>query len=87
MASQEEINKVWKRGKPIKGKNPDTYRKDIKGNEIYKPSYGLDSKKGWEIDHIKPLNKGGSNAMKNKQPLQSGENKRKSDKYPYRKKK
>ena len=84
MANQEEIDKVWEKGKPIKGKNP-KHRKDSYGNEIYKPSYGKSTDKGWEIDHKKPINKGGSNSMKNKQPLQTSENKKKSDTYPYRK--
>lgn len=87
MASKKEIQKVWEKGKPIKGKNPDTHRKDVLGNEIYKPSYGKNSKKGWEIDHKKPKSKGGSESLRNKQPLQSQENKIKSDKYPYKKKK
>ena len=86
MASQEEIDKVWEKGKPIKGKNPNTHRKDAYGNEIYKPSYGKNSPKGWEIDHKKPKDKGGSDSIRNKQPLQSSENKRKSNKYPYKNK-
>jgi len=86
MASQEEIDAVWGKGKPIKGKDPDLYREDPYGNEIYKPSYGKQGEKSWEIDHKKPKAKGGSNAPKNKQPVQTDENRKKSDQYPYKKK-
>ena len=86
MASKKEIQKVWEKGKKIRGKNPNTYRKDEQGNEIYRHSYGKNSEKGWEIDHKKPKNKGGSDSLRNKQPLQTSENKRKSDKYPYKNK-
>ncbi len=87
MTSKKEIDKVWEKGKKIKGKNPNTHRKDVHGNEIYKPSYGKISEKGWEIDHKKPKNKDGSDSIRNKQPLQTKENRKKSDKYPYKKKK
>ncbi len=86
MPSKKEIDKVWEKGKPIKGKNPNTHRKDRYGNEIYKPSYGKNTEKGWEIDHKKPIKKGGSDSMRNKQPLKTEENRKKSDKYPYKKK-
>lgn len=34
MASKELIDKVWNKGNPIKGKDPDLYRKDPHGNEL-----------------------------------------------------
>ena len=86
MASEEEKRKVWEKGKKIRGKDPSTYRKDEMGNEIYWASYGKNSQKGWEIDHKKPVSKGGSESIKNKQPLQTKANKKKSNKYPHKKK-
>lgn len=77
-----KIDKVWEKGKVIPGKNPDLYRKDSHGNEIYKPSYGKNGAKSWEIDHKVPVSKGGSDSQKNKQPLQTDANRQKSDKYP-----
>lgn len=84
MASQKEIDAVWNKGKPIAGRDPDLYRKDPYGNTIYKPAYGTQGKMGWEIDHDKPKAKGGSEAMQNKQPVQTEANREKSDKYPFR---
>lgn len=79
----EDRRKIFNKAKPIKGKNPNTHRQDDFGNEIYFHSYGLNSEKAWEVDHIKPRSKGGSNSNRNLRPLQRTENRRKGDKYPY----
>ena len=74
----------WRKAKPIRGKNSNLYRKDSFGNTIYKPAYGRDSRMGWQVDHIYPKSKGGSNARRNLQALQTITNKRKSNKIPRR---
>ncbi len=79
---QKTIDKVWDKGVKIYSKNPNLYRQDSAGNEIYKPSYGKDSSKGWQIDHKKPASKGGSDNLRNLQPFQTEENKEKGDTYP-----
>ena len=82
MASKDEIDKVWGKGRKIPGKNQDLYRKDAHGNPIYKPSYGKSGEKSWHIDHVVPVAAGGSDSLSNKQPLQAKANLQKSDKYP-----
>ena len=86
MASEKQKQTAWENAKPIKGKNPDVYRKDTYGNVIYKPSYGKQSDMGWEVDHKHPVSKGGSDSPKNLQAVQWEENREKSNKYPYKKK-
>lgn len=71
---------VWDKGKKIRGKNPDLYRKDKEGNVLYKHSYGMYSEMGWNIDHSKPIDKGGTDHLNNLQPLNSKENSRKGNK-------
>ena len=72
-------NVVWSKAEKINGKNPNVYRKDPYGNELYYGSYGKYSEKGWQIDHIKPKNLGGSDDIKNLQALHSSTNASLSD--------
>ena len=71
---------AWKKARRVKGKNPNLYRRDSNGNVIYKPAYGRNSSMGWQVDHIRPKSKGGTDAGRNLQALQTGANKRKSNK-------
>jgi 5-methylcytosine-specific restriction endonuclease McrA len=84
MLPPDRVNQVWEKGQPIRGKDPDLYRRDAFGNELYKPSYGKQGPKSWEVDHIKPVSKDGSDNLRNLQPLQTDWNKEKGDKYPFK---
>ncbi len=79
--TKEQLDHIWDKGQPIRGKDPDLYRKDIYGNEMYKPSYGKTSEKGWEVDHSKPQAKGGTEHLNNLQPMNSSANRSKGDKH------
>ena len=79
--TQELLGRVWDKGQPIQGKNPDLYREDLYGNEMYKHSYGKTSAKGWEVDHSKPQSKGGTDHLNNLQPMNTSANRSKGDKY------
>lgn len=84
--SKEQLDQIFAKGKPVPGKDPDRYRTDACGNEIYRQSYGKETPMGWEVDHSYPKDKGGSDSMRNLRPLQSSENSRKRASYPYKKK-
>ncbi len=84
MASKRRRNTAWDKAQPIRGKNPGLFRRDPLGNEIYKPAYGKNGPKSWEVDHSKPKSKGGTNSPRNLQAMQTSANRRKSNKYPYR---
>jgi 5-methylcytosine-specific restriction endonuclease McrA len=79
----QRVEQVWQKGAPIRGKDPDLYRRDAFGNEIYKPSFGKGGEKSWEIDHIRPIAKDGSENLRNLQPLQTAANRAKGDTYPF----
>jgi 5-methylcytosine-specific restriction endonuclease McrA len=81
MPSQKLIDQVWEKGKDIRGKDPDAWRRDAEGNKIRNASYGTKGEFGWEIDHKKPVEKGGTDDPRNLQPLHWKENREKSDKY------
>ena len=78
-STNQKAQHVWKKARRVKGKNPNLYRRDAQGNLIYKPAYNRDSTMGWQVDHIWPRSKGGSDARRNLQALQTGANKRKSN--------
>lgn len=80
----DRVQEVWERGKKIPGKDPDLYREDAAGNVIYRPSYGKETEMGWEVDHKNPVDRGGTDNLRNLQPLQTEENKEKGKKYPYK---
>ena len=86
MTTRREILSVWKKSLPIRGANSGSYRKDAYGNTIRFASYGTHGEYGWQVDHKNPLANGGSESMRNKQPLHWKENLSKGSKYPYKRK-
>lgn len=82
--SPERVEEVWEKAKKIPGKDADQYRRDDAGNVIRRTSCGKDSEMGWEIDHKKPVDKDGTDNLRNLQPLQTDENREKSNTYPWK---
>jgi len=79
---------VWNKGREIvqngKKHNPNIWRWDVCGNVMRYSEHGnTESENGWEIDHIKPSSKGGTSDLKNLQPLQWENNRKKGDKHPW----
>lgn len=70
---------VWDKAKKIEGKDSKKYRQDAYNNVIYYNSYGKNTEKGWEIDHIVPKSRGGSNNIRNLQALKTSINRVKSN--------
>lgn len=79
----EEKEFAWQLAAIIPGLDPDRFRMDYAGAYIIKEHYGRrDSNFGWEIDHIKPLEKNGPYELWNYVPLQWENNVQKDANFP-----
>lgn len=74
------IEAVWRKG--ILDPTYPSYRKDTCGAYMQRDKHGVTGQWGWEIDHIVPVAKGGSDALSNLQPLMWENNRHKSDNHP-----
>ena len=79
MTKKSLVDRVWDKAKKIRGENPNFVRKDPYGNRIRKSHFGRDTPEGWEVDHIKPQSKGGSDHIRNLQAMQTAKNRELGD--------
>ena len=77
---KETIEAVWNKAAPIEGLL--AFRKDRCGALICCAKYGETEQWGWEIDHVKPVARGGTDDLSNLQPLHWENNRHKADEWP-----
>jgi hypothetical protein len=76
------IEVVWSKGRPDTPHSLATRRRDMCGASMQRYAYGTETLYGWEIDHLMPVSKDGTDDLGNLQPLQWENNRYKSDNWP-----
>ena len=79
MPTKDKVDAVWNKAKKVRGENPDDVRQDPYGNVLRRDQFGRNTRQGWVMDHIKPESKGGSDAVRNLQALQTKKNRELGD--------
>ena len=77
---EQTVEAVWQKGKTEPGYP--SFRKDACNASMQRQKHGKQEQWGWEIDHIKPASKVGTDDLSNLQPLHWENNRHKSDEYP-----
>jgi hypothetical protein len=76
------IAQVWLNARPVPGQDPAAIRADASGAWMAFAQYGKRSPLGWEIDHRRPVARGGSDEIANLHALHWANNRSKGDDWP-----
>ena len=83
LQDESTVDLIWQKGLKVNGYNPDLYRQDYSGAWISRMAYGdRESIFGWEIDHVYPKSRGGTDEEINLRPINWQNNISKGDCYP-----
>ncbi|MCK4413805.1 MAG: HNH endonuclease [Candidatus Eisenbacteria sp.] len=75
--SERPIEEVWQKAQGVPGSR--TQRVDVCGATMERDQYGQQTAHGWEIDHVIPVSRHGTDDLDNLQPLHWRNNRSKGD--------
>ena len=76
------VAQVWLKAQTVRGQDPRRVRADVRGAWIAFAEFGRRSPLGWEIDHMRPVARGGGDESVNLQALHWANNRSKADDWP-----
>lgn len=76
------VAQVWLKALPVRGQDPRRIRADVRGAWIAFAEFGRRSPLGWEIDHLRPVARGGVDEAANLQALHWANNRSKGEDWP-----
>jgi 5-methylcytosine-specific restriction endonuclease McrA len=78
--THEQLSAIWAKASVVPSNDPNVWRQDACGAWIGWRFHGnRESQYGWEVDHITPVEYGGSDAISNLRPLHWKNNASKQD--------
>ncbi|MCX6291555.1 MAG: HNH endonuclease signature motif containing protein [Bacteroidetes bacterium] len=80
--TDDKIKAVWQNAKTVANYDANKFRQDVCGAWIGWDSYGKETSLGWEVDHILPVSKGGTDHTTNLRALNWQNNRSKADDFP-----
>lgn len=79
ISADNRILNIWEKATKVERYDSNVYRKDLAGAWIKKDDYAKESTFGWEIAHVLPPSKGGTDALLNMIPMHWQNNRMKHD--------
>ncbi len=80
--SNTQKTQIWNKADSVANTDSTKWRKDPCGAWIYFDHYGQETDYGWEIDHVFPVAKGGTDHNENLRATHWRNNRSKSDDFP-----
>ena len=74
-----KIQEIWNKAAEVSGYDSSRWRKHFAGAWIHRDQYGLPTEFGWDIFHLIPASKGGTNDIDNLLPIHRKNNLRRDN--------
>jgi len=80
--TDDKIKTVWQNAKTVDNFDPNKFRQDVCGAWMAWDNYGKETAIGWEVDHVLPVSKGGTDHTDNLRAMHWQNNRSKADDFP-----